>query len=265
MHGYAWQRLAARMGREIVSGAFAAREQLPAGKLALYYGVNIRTLTKALAELVDQGLIVAEGQSYQQPGARNLHSHLSTVVLIGFGKRESGIAVGEPRTEAVIRSFEAECVTLGLTSRLVGFNHAVPLGWLDISTQLKEIKESAGYVVNAWNPWKRTHWQRWLDLFDFLEGTGKPVIILDQEGALVIPAANKRSTKLRVLRLSGARAGALVAQTLLRLGHRQIAFVSPASQSIWAHRRYDGLRDHVGKLGPTAAAVELFERGEVAD
>jgi DNA-binding LacI/PurR family transcriptional regulator/DNA-binding transcriptional regulator YhcF (GntR family) len=262
--GFAWERLKAQIGRDIHTHVFSDNDLPKVNKLALQYGAAVNTLKKALASLVQEGLLVREGLKY-----RISHTHFagrgSTMVFISFAEKEaSSVSIGDPRTEQLVLAFERECQHFGYSARCEGFDPSRASGFLGFSTTIRSISNVAGFIVPMWNPGTREYWKRWHDLLRFLAGRAVPVVVIDLEGDLDFPQDILGLKNIRILRLAGIRAGEMVAEMLIRAGHRRVAFIAPSAHTTWAQRRYQGLYNYFNRYG-TGTPVELFTTQENFD
>jgi DNA-binding LacI/PurR family transcriptional regulator/DNA-binding transcriptional regulator YhcF (GntR family) len=262
--GYAWERLKIRIGREILQGAFFSGALPPVNKLALRYGVAIDTAKKALISLANDGQLVREGRQFRC-AAKAAHRYRPAIVLLADEQQGGGMFLYDMRTNQVVESLERECVRLGYAPRFEGFRDTDPRGLLELKARLKAADAPIGFIVNMWPSWNETLRNRWIDLLAYLVSRKAPVIVLDQAGDLEFPDNMKEATNFRVLRISGLRAGEIVGDTLMRQGHRTVAYVTAYYKTSWARSRYRGLRRYYEQYGRAGSGVELHARGEVSD
>jgi DNA-binding LacI/PurR family transcriptional regulator/DNA-binding transcriptional regulator YhcF (GntR family) len=263
LEGQAWERVRAQLGQEILSGHFTEEELPPVSKLSLKYGTAIDTLKKALRQLVREGLLVRRGRGYQ-PVVNSLRRHPPVIALISGGDRNRGIAI-IGHDEALVGGFERECLRLGCRPQCEAFDHHTAAGLIEISAIVKGIDNLAGCIINMWDSGIKTYQQRWLDLVMFLADRKIPVIITDQAGNLAFPDWLLRHENVRVLRISGIRAGEIMAAALLRRNYHRIVYLAPFFKLDWAQNRYMGLNRYTERYGKPRARVELFALEEVAD
>jgi DNA-binding transcriptional regulator YhcF (GntR family) len=258
----AWEQVKKQLGREILSGVFARRRLPPTGKLAMKYGVNFRTLRRALDELVREGLLTGEGCGFRESGA-HASRYRSTIVFIAVGSRDRGLLLKEARTLSVVENFERECQQMGYAHRTEPFDQGSTSSVLETSANIKAMPAASGFVVNIWNPWDAAIWKRWVDLFRFIISRKAPLIVLDQSSNLLFPDDVRNSSNFRVIRIAGERAGEKVGDYLVQRGHHRVAFVSPYFSQPWAKERYRGLSRFYARYGGKQSAIELFAKDTI--
>jgi DNA-binding GntR family transcriptional regulator len=262
-HDCAWERLKSQIGQDITWGLFSQSRLPPMNKLALHYGSAIDTLKKALNELVRDGLLARVGRNFAQvkPGG---HRRQRAIVLITASDKNGEISIGNDyRTEQILNCFEREGLRSGFSARCAGFSYG-DNAVLETSSAVRNIADVGGFIINLWKPYNEIHWQRWLDLIHFLVGRRVPVAIIDQLGTLSLPKEFYQWKNLRILHLSGVRAGELVGQALLRAGHTRVAYIKH-SEYDWATLRYAGLKRYYQQYGGAAANVELLSLGDITN
>jgi DNA-binding GntR family transcriptional regulator len=259
----AWERLKAQIGQDIIWGVFAQLRLPPMNKLALHYGVAIDTLKKALNELVRDDLLARVGRNFEQVKSAGQRRQ-QTIVLITASDKNGEISIGNDyRTEQILNCFEREGLRSGFSARCVGFSYG-DNAVLETSTAVRNIADVGGFIINLWKPYNEIHWQRWLDLIHFLIGRRVPVAIIDQLGTLSLPKEFYQWKNLRILHLSGVRAGELVGRALLRAGHKRVAYIKH-SEYDWASLRYAGLARYYQQYGGAATSVELLSLGDITN
>lgn len=262
--GLLWQRTQVRIGQDVIAGAFESRELPPIAKLALRYGVSIRTIKKALAGLLKQDVLAVQGRRYL-PVRNRLHTRRSPIMFISFGTTGGGITLGDPRIQQVVESFERECARLGYVSLVEGFNDQDPRSFMELSSTIKKLPGISGFIVNVWVALNETYLRRWNDLFLYLAGRNAPVVIIDQSGSLLVSRELLKSRLVRILRISSEKAGEKVAEVMLRTGHERIAYVTPFFNAPWAQARYAGVCRYIKSFGPPGAVVLLYALEKPAD
>jgi DNA-binding LacI/PurR family transcriptional regulator/DNA-binding GntR family transcriptional regulator len=262
--GLAWQRLKTSIGRDIISGRFHGSGLPPSNKLALQYRAGIRTIKKALHQLVKEGLIASAGRGFSLV-PHQIKAGQSTIAFVSEGTSERGIFVSDYRTKQLVESFERECVRTGLAPRSVEFNFHDANSLIAVSSIVKSLDNVAGFLVNFWNPITESYLKRWVDLIQFLAGRNVPIIVIDQAGDSKYPESILRNRWCRILRIAGERAGEMVAHALIQRGHQRIAYVTSYPSLTWAQARYTGLNRCMQQYGGSQATVDLCTFGENAD
>jgi DNA-binding LacI/PurR family transcriptional regulator len=91
-----------------------------------------------------------------------------------------------------------------------------------------------------------------------LAAHGLPLAILDEGDALPWTESGVPLRRTRLVRLvDGYTAGRDVGRTLLRLGHRRIAYISPSHRAPWSKERLAGLKEACREAG-VPGAVRAF-------
>jgi DNA-binding LacI/PurR family transcriptional regulator/DNA-binding FadR family transcriptional regulator len=256
-----WEEVKTAIGRQILSGSFGERSLPPTGKLALRLGVDSRTIKKALQRLVDEGLLTIEGRRYiQSRGAAQ--SNRRTVLFISAGNNDQPIATVDPRTHSLLESYEREAVRYGDSCRSEWFDDQAADCCLRMGTAIRQAGEIAGFILSIWNPWDEGVRRRWFDLIQMCVGRQVPVIVIDLSGDLPIPDMLRRIRSLRILQCSSRRAGELVAEALLRCGHKRIAYITSYPSLNWSKERYSGMKRCFEQYGGDGRAAEFVAPDE---
>jgi len=224
-----WQRLHDAILGELAAGAYSAGETLPPVKhLLARYGTSYRTLRKALLKLVDEGHVEPYRTTYRVPH-RFESRHSSTILAV-----ES--AVGRETLGAL----DSECSRVGVRLRVTslerGGNHVRALA--EARNGIGD-EPLLGYIVTL-QGWSSTMHR---EVLRTLVPAGLPVAFLDQTGGArnsALPGG--RLTRVFTIATS-ARPGFEAGRLLLELGHRRVAYISPAHEEPWSKKRYEGLND----------------------
>jgi DNA-binding LacI/PurR family transcriptional regulator len=256
-----WRALYGRLSHDIVSGRFAPGSALPLGKiLASQYATSPRTLRRALAALVHDGVIETCGRGYRVCQYRPA-GDADRVVLIARGESALQLMDISERTFAMLRALEEECmrshVELAIVpcyyvdNRIVGLEQA---GHLCGSASTR----SSVLGVMAWTAGLPV--ESVPDLRAFLQRTTQPVALLNDSAEpewqtfRALPHVRVYSQAFSV------RAGEVAGRFLRELGHRRVAFVHTHGQSAFAQRRLAGLRAAFAPLGQGARVESVLFR-----
>lgn len=250
-------RIKVDLGHDILLGKYPEALLPPVTKLAARYGVAVSTLYKSLALLVADGLVRQEGRKYRQVRGR-FRTLPASIVFVSRTDPSGVLDVEDLRTQSLIQSFERESPRVGYDPVCKGFSPSSAAGVLDFTVSIKPLREIAGFIVNIWNPWDASIWQRWLDLLTLLAQKDIPVVIVDLAGDLTFPADLLRKPKVRILRISSVKAGIRVAEALHRRGHHRVAFVSRDMNFEWVRARYEGVANYFNEYGGKNSSVTLF-------
>jgi DNA-binding LacI/PurR family transcriptional regulator len=246
---------------EILSHSFDKPRMPLVTKMASHYGVTVRTLRKTLGQLVSEGFLVEEGRGYRI--AASHHGTDKSIVFVSHGSNNGLALTGDPRTQSLVEGFEQECAKQGMAFSTFGYGSGDPNDLVRIQTTLNRPDKPLGFVLSMWNP-KGTALRLRLELIGILLKRKLPVIVIDQSGGISFPEDLLRNRSFRVLRISGIRAGEIVAQALHRHGHKHVAYVTPFFNFEWAKNRYAGLCRYFRQYCESGA-IELHELHEVDD
>ncbi|MBD3244295.1 MAG: GntR family transcriptional regulator [Chitinivibrionales bacterium] len=238
-----WVETSRAIERDIVAGAFAWDDPLPARKeLARRYGVCAQTLAQALRDLVSRNVL-----EYDRGQLRALRSSSSrahgTVVVIARG--QPGQDLFTRVSDDYLRLLEDVCTKAGLRVAPVLLGYRQPrLQILDERGEELLVgrgrRPVVGYVVllRGFPP---------NDIDPFIGrvlSRNTPVAVIDHDrvGQGLHSLIGARNAVL-LHPTPGRTAGAELGRHLLRDGHRRIAFVSCYHGERWSRERLDGLRD----------------------
>ena len=221
--------LADALAEEIRSGHFGGTGALPSPKeLANVFGVHPVTVRRALAELLERGILERLGRGFRVARLERGPSIAPPVLLcVGGGHQGAGLSMDSDREIDTWREVQAEAASHGLAVRMVPWNGS--LGRIPSGTM--------GAVVSTW------HLPDPQALLDELverrirscvwTGTALDRADRDWEGKRLLSFHD----------IGDARAaGRDMARFLDGLGHRRIAWISPFHGSRWSRNRLAGVR-----------------------
>ena len=105
----------------------------------------------------------------------------------------------------------------------------------------------AGYVLDVWWDAPADFRQRYLDMLSRLASIKKPVAILDEFGNFDLPVQWERNPCLQVYRIEN-RAGERMAQYLIGLGHKKVAYLSLNHDAEWSQDRFAGIKKQFARI-----------------
>jgi DNA-binding LacI/PurR family transcriptional regulator len=215
-------------------------------ELAARYGASYKTVHNALALLAGSGRAVRHGRRYRvyQPPRRG--STGTVVMVAGGGFIES--RGGEARKAGqIVRHLESELNRLNVSCLLISFEDFTGSrrgrvgGLHDRITRRRSV---LGYLVQM-STLPHVPLQRFRRL---LHETGKPVAVLDETGYREREVDWQRYPRMRMFTVATSeQAGLDVGKQLYALGHRRIAYISPARHSSWCMNRCEGLVKALGR------------------
>ncbi|MBD3242434.1 MAG: GntR family transcriptional regulator [Chitinivibrionales bacterium] len=227
-----WERLKHRIEYDLYDGHFHKARELPAAKqLQAHYGVDFRTLKKALAALADDRVLRVRKRSYEvvraeENFAENAVAYVSARELYRTPYRNF------PEPGDLIRQLESECGRRKLQFR--------PLSTNDVETFKRAIHDyrTLGGLFYHTEQYSR-------EVLDEFTALRKPVSIFDNynHAQRKLPQTYLQRNRIRVFQFDEIYAGNEVGRFLLRLGHRKVVFISPF-HSDWVYPiRYESLRE----------------------
>jgi DNA-binding LacI/PurR family transcriptional regulator/DNA-binding transcriptional regulator YhcF (GntR family) len=259
-----WKRIHRKLADDLFAGKFSPGVLPPVTKLAIEYRATPRTIHKALSALMDDRLVAREAHKYHITSGRN-RSGQRTMVMIIPGTPQGLLSTEDPRNRAVADAYERECTRLGYTFRSICFFERSPQALLYLNAQLKAIRDPLGFIFSFWDPWDKTIRRRWQDAIAVVSSKKIPVIVLDQAGSFLLPKAGIDRAQVRLLRIAGRKAGAQVADYLVRHGHKQLAFITGTFEPDWVKDRYNGMVEFLNRNKGPEYHIELFSYSHISD
>jgi hypothetical protein len=235
-------RIAEALKEELRAGALDPFIGLPPQKaLADRYHVSTRTLRKALFALEADAVLVRHGRTWRfKPGPAAVRANF--VILITRCDSSGRLLLDSERELDFLKAAYLETRALRLELQVVGFG---PGGRL-LDRQGRELpppggRPILGFLVSTWLI-HDVH-----GILALLRPYRLPVSVWWEHAPETL--SGKRFPRNVVFfNLSfGERPGAIIAETLLGSGHRQVLFLSPFHASAWSRQRLEGLRNRMQK------------------
>jgi DNA-binding LacI/PurR family transcriptional regulator/DNA-binding transcriptional regulator YhcF (GntR family) len=235
--------------KDILSGMFAQQGRLPSIKeLRARYGTCFTTMRKILRSMVADGVVRLRGKSYEFHDLRHRAGDRRIVYLTHSFPAPQRSALN-PEEYRVIDLLERECFRRELVLDIAEVDCNDPRAVSRAVTGSLFDKPAFGYVFDTWwfpdEGFRKGH----LDLLERLARLKKPVAVLDELGDFVLPTAFSANRFIQVFRIEGKSSGSAVAQHLLGLGHRCIAYISHAPDALWSQLRHQGIVEQFSKAG----------------
>jgi DNA-binding LacI/PurR family transcriptional regulator len=211
-----WQRLKGQLEYDLYDGAYYDAGVLPAAKvLQEHYGVDFRTLRKALQALLRERVLRLHKRAYRVARPEDQNSGNAVVFVTPQELRETRYR-SFPDSGDLIRLLESEC-----GRRKLQFRPQAVSDWEAFRRGLRTQQVLGGLCYHTA--------QYGREVYDEFAGLKIPVALFDNynHAQRVLPAEYLSRNRMRVIQFDEVFAGNEVGRFLLRLGHRRIAFISP--------------------------------------
>lgn len=218
------ERVRRRLMADLSSGHLPPDTPLPPVKtLAPRYGLCRQTMGRVLRELATDGYIELDPAGYRPPSPRR--SRLGTTLVLVAPAFGASLFEPTVRTVDHLRQLDRACARHGLRLRIVSYVDIINRPPSAILAGARERTEVLGFAVWTVGMSSRERAHRTVRR---LGRTGKPVAVLDENGAMGEAPVRSGDTNRLVLRMAmEPHAGREVGRYLLRLGHRRVAFFGP--------------------------------------
>jgi len=242
------QRIAERIGRDILTGRFSHPEVLPGYKeLRLRYGASNPTLQDAIAVLKQHGLIepvLGRHRVRTFSPARNR----AAIVLLPAGSADGVPVFLNDRSYEMMRVIEKECITSAVTLQTVPYIRSGPQtsvpGYLQEVGARTRNRTVLGYIVIG-SMVPSPH-----EVVRYCLRTGLPVSTLVERESEELPDSLLTCGNLSAVTLAyGTVPGRIAGRYLVESGHRSVAFFDPYAHERWAMERFTGMREIFGDAG----------------
>jgi DNA-binding LacI/PurR family transcriptional regulator len=244
-----WEDVREQCKKEFLSGNIRAGTSLPSIKeLGKKYQTSYFTIKKVLNTLVSSGKIEADGRKFRVAGSRLSRQWRPVIVVICAGNHPGIPKIVTEREREFYQS-----LTIEISQSQLELRYMIYQDWdgepVFYSTDKKmhsrppEDDSVFGYIVSSW------HMKNLQECLFKLNHLNKPVAVWlesDYQNAVENAGKNKRFFNVGFT----ANAGKDMAEHLLRLGHREIAFISPFHKSKWSKVRLSGIIEVFSKQGP---------------
>ncbi|HUI92221.1 MAG TPA: substrate-binding domain-containing protein [Chitinivibrionales bacterium] len=237
-----WQKMLARFKQDVLTGRFPAGQPLPSCKeLQGMYGVSYPTLRKALETLSSQEIIRPHQRGYIAPALTKSESTVR-IVAIGCGWEDGTLWI-DYQDKNYFRILESECIQSKVALDIVVYcRQGDRLCFIDTITRKPydlsndNILSIIMIVANLEIPPE--------EVIKKIVGYKKPVAVLDVVGGWEASARTASNYYLQLFTVTmSIRPPRSVAQYLLTLGHKNVAFLSPFHKAPWSRQRSSGVSE----------------------
>jgi DNA-binding transcriptional regulator YhcF (GntR family) len=250
-----WQRLRIRLEQDIYAGRFAQNPSLPSlRELAPKYGTSPPTLRKAMLELERSGVVEPHGRSYRLPKRSHAPGQAGILFTACLPPEEDALWFGGERNLEFFSSLHRACAEVNL--RLIISSYHPNHGFRWRGSQGVSAAEIRQVTLRGHMAWAPSLSERGLNRLcadlGGLHFRSKPVRVGTPEAPLAIRdgarGANMAIPKTgeypatRIFSIARIRAGEEVGRSLLRAGHRRIAYLSACHLEPWSKDRLSGLK-----------------------
>lgn len=253
-----WRQLSEQVERDIVLGVFEPGRPLPQLKqLTARYGVDYRTLKRALDTLVGDGTLAVYGGTYhlsrlttarQRAGGRGTRSSRALVLLLTHGT-EGGeqSRTQDPRYSQFLNVLERESILSDFRLKLVSREEG--LEWFAHHPREPVI----GHLVSFSN------FLHFGEQYDRLLSYGLPVAVASTGSRFPSIHSPNRRLFRGFLTASTESAGRDVGEYLYAHGHRRVAFICPYHKADWSRARLRAIRGVYAKAGHEDAVTAFVK------
>ena len=241
-----WQRIQTELKRDILNGIFTPETPIPQTKeLQARFGADYSTIRKALAALVDEGLLSPYRRSYVIHQMLHKRSKVSIALLLdgrSFSMRK--LPQRQSMYDGFIRFLESECSRINISLLILCYK-----------------PDDNGIVFTDYHSDKPVAPQRFhrvtgsLIIVNYMSEVVRNVIkravrnkkrlaILDEVGGWQLEDDLKKNPGIQVFsRATSPEVGRKMARYLLNLKHRKIAYISYYHKEDWSQGRLSGLQE----------------------
>jgi len=258
--GPRWVRVREKLLRDLYTGSLAATTPLPSiSQLAARYHANHHTVSRAVASLVERGVLDSDGRHVTITGAPPSRQRTS-VLLLTVGDPYGNIEESSPWVRPNFDALKQQCTRAGLRLEHVLWlrqgkgNLERPSHLADRIHQLGKTGHVLGTMV----------WSQCLPAseFDYAYSCvcrlDRPIAVLDEAGEQRPQRPGARSPLL-VVSYDQFRSGYLMGAHLLSLGHRRVVFTGSNGNGGALKQRYAGLAAAFSDAGMRDAVLELTD------
>jgi DNA-binding LacI/PurR family transcriptional regulator/DNA-binding transcriptional regulator YhcF (GntR family) len=249
-----WQRLRIRMEQDIYAGRFGQNSHLPSLRdLAPKYGTSAPTMRKAMVELEKAGVLELDGRAYRLPRPKQLPGQAAILFTAYLLPEEDSLWFRRDRYLEFFASLHRACAEMNLRLLVASYHPQHGFRWRGSrgvsATELNQVT-IRGHMVWAPALTEKILKKLCADLGNLQSsnktnqvGTSElPLAILDgARGATLALPKSKDYSATRIFSIARNHAGEEVGRSLLRAGHRRIAYLSACHLEPWSKDRLEGL------------------------
>jgi hypothetical protein len=260
----AWARTKAALYQDLISGRLEGRAGIPGiSLLCRRYGTGYRTTRRALRALCEEGVLVAAGRRHVFGGSALRTRRMRVGVLI-FSWYEGPLEIVAEYEQEFLLRLDAECARrqIGVSVFRFHLDRQYRAVLTDISQSRAlgagALEELDGLILPVSSEGCHAP-----DVLARLADARKPLAIVDQIADWDLPEfLAKPGRCLRIDARPFDRCARAVSGTLIGMGHRRIAYISPYHGDPWSRRLLTGIEQSTA--GSTARVFPFLIRGTMA-
>lgn len=241
-----WQLIRDRISNDFLNGHYRPGTPLPGIKeLQLRYSVSYPTIIKVLDSLWSAGSIDRSGRNYLIARSNGSIRWRSKIVLISAGTPSGKPKITTEREREFYHflSLEAAWAQVDLEHVFYEDWGAKPIFYtpLQQQTKLTDNDNVLGYILSSWHIRDYTKCLRWLSVFK------KPVAVWIEKAFDDVRMMRSQRAYFNIgySTIPGRRMG----EHFLKLGHKEVAYLSPFHGSKWSQERCAGLFNIYKEMG----------------
>lgn len=253
-----WEQAADSLQEDILGRNYPPGERLPLMKeLAARYGVSVSTIRKALAHMVDTGVLLRRDGGFRPAHGVPPRMHASVCVMI-HGVRDYLFETLPERDHVLLRSLAEECRHRGIHLDFCSLE-------FDARNRLQPEKTYESYA----HAHPGTLFLGFMVLASWMDRSGLLPVVRDcvsRGYCIAILNGNNEVTYEDIAGLPGVfnvsyafstTCGERVGHHLVALNHRSIAYIVNEEEHSWSTNRRNGLSRVVQRFGGTVRMVAM--------
>lgn len=251
VHESAWKNIRTTLTDDITAGnlhPFPRRKEL-----CTRFKAGYRTINRALTALVEAGVLTSRGRSFTLN--ETAPSDRGGTILMAVHSEDVGHLVHYTnRSPDLWRMLDHECVRRNLNLRLASFSRILDSTDATRLVRSLGISNLLGHIIllNSID-------SSLVQVVDMLAAAGKPVGLFQEYEPETMNTTPGMRRNVRTISIATDREGGRrIAQHLIALGHRRIAYFMYGNADVWAVRRYHGVLDAAESAG-TQVRIRCFE------
>ncbi len=242
-----WESVKDRILEDVKSGVYPPATMLPSKKqLQSRFSVSFQTIRKSLEALNSTGVIEPKGNGFRVCFRTPVRKWRPRIVVVGSGSRPPTPKIESERERDFYHFLTVEAQTAQVDLEFVVYDDwgEQPFFYCSRKGKISFLAEDdgvLGYIVSSW------HIKNLRMCLHSIATSDKPVSVWveNPSGYDGIRKGGCTFFNIGYSPLPGRQMG----EYLLKMGHREIAYVSPFHGSRWSRERLQGLADSFSRTG----------------